>query len=80
MARQMYKIKQEIADGDRVALEVERVGKSAVPLDQLRAGSSLRKKGEVQGYCNKTHFYGTFPPLSRERYAISMGLCGQGSC
>jgi hypothetical protein len=36
MSRQMYKIKQEIADIDRVALEVGWVGTLAVSLDPFR--------------------------------------------
>ena len=39
MSRQMYKIKQEIANHDRVALEVEWVGTLAVPFGSIPAGS-----------------------------------------
>jgi len=80
MARQMYKIKQEIADGVRVASAVGRVETLAVPFEIHSVRGAAVEKGEVLGYCNKTSFYGTFPPLSREQYAISIGLCGQGSC
>jgi len=38
MSRQMYKIKQEIANHDRVALEVEWVGTLAVPFGSIPAG------------------------------------------
>ena len=38
MSRQMYKIKQEIADHDRVAPEVEWVGTLAVPFGSIPAG------------------------------------------
>jgi hypothetical protein len=40
MSRQMYKIKQEIADHDRVALEVEWAGTLAVPCGSLPAGGA----------------------------------------
>lgn len=39
MSRQMSKIKQEIADHDRIALEVEWVGTLAVPFGSIPAGS-----------------------------------------
>jgi hypothetical protein len=39
MSRQMYKIKQEIACQDRVALEVEWAGTLAVPLGSIPAGA-----------------------------------------
>ena len=42
MSRQMYKIKQEIADLDRVALEVEWVGTLAVPFESIPAGGQMR--------------------------------------
>jgi len=42
MSRQMYKIKQEIADHDRVALEVEWVGTLAVPYGSIPAGGQMR--------------------------------------
>src|SRR5260370_31390754 len=42
MSRQMYKIKQEIADHDRVALEVEWVGTLAVPYGSISAGGQMR--------------------------------------
>ncbi len=42
MSRQMYKIKQEIADADRVALEVEWVGTLAVPFGSVPAGRQMR--------------------------------------
>jgi len=38
MSRQMYKIKQEIANHDRAALEVEWVGTLAVPFGSIPAG------------------------------------------
>src|SRR6266576_1868901 len=41
MSRQMFKIKQEIADHDRMALEVEWVGTLAVPLGSLPAGGQI---------------------------------------
>jgi len=37
----MFKIKQEIADHDRIALEVEWVGTLAVPLGSLPAGGQI---------------------------------------
>jgi hypothetical protein len=37
----MYKIKQEIADHDRVALEVEWAGTLAVPCGSLPAGGQM---------------------------------------
>jgi ketosteroid isomerase-like protein len=42
MSRQMYKIKQELADDDRVALEVEWVGTLAVPFGSIPAGGQMR--------------------------------------
>jgi ketosteroid isomerase-like protein len=42
MSRQMYKIKQEIADNDRVALEVEWVGTLAVPFGSIPAGGQMK--------------------------------------
>ena len=42
MSRQMYKIKQEIADHDRVALEVEWAGTLAVPCGSLPAGGQIK--------------------------------------
>lgn len=42
MPRQMYKIKQEIADNDRVALEVEWVGTLAVPFGSIPAGGQMK--------------------------------------
>src|SRR6267378_6660490 len=40
MSRQMYKIKQEIEDNGRVALEVEWVGTLAVPFGSIPAGGA----------------------------------------
>lgn len=42
MSRQMYKIKQEIADNDRLALEVEWVGTLAVPYRSIPAGGQMK--------------------------------------
>jgi ketosteroid isomerase-like protein len=42
MARQMYKIKKEIADGNSVALEVEWVGTLAVPFGSIPAGGQMK--------------------------------------
>jgi len=42
MSRQMYKIKQEMADDNRVALEVEWVGTSAVPFGAIPAGGQMK--------------------------------------
>ena len=42
MSRQMYKIKQEIADNDRVALEVVWVGTLAVPFGSIPAGGEMK--------------------------------------
>src|SRR5258708_19133362 len=42
MSRQMYKIKQEIADHDRVAPEVEWVGTLAVPFGSIPAGGQMK--------------------------------------
>jgi len=42
MSRQMYKIKQEIADHDRVAREVEWVGTLAVPFGSIPAGGQMK--------------------------------------
>jgi len=39
-----------------------------------------RTWGEVPGYYYGIHFCGTVQPLSSNRYAGSMRLCGQGSC
>ena len=44
MSRQMYKIKQEIADLERVALEVEWVGTLAVPFGSIPAGGIFRQR------------------------------------
>jgi hypothetical protein len=38
----MYKIKQEMADDNRVALEVEWVGTSAVPFGTIPAGGQMK--------------------------------------
>jgi hypothetical protein len=45
----MYKIIQEIADGDRVALQVERVGTLAVSFGSIPYGGSRRKRGKYKG-------------------------------
>ena len=51
------------------------------PMNSSEGGARMkRKNGEVRGYCNGTGFCGTVPPLSREKYVSSMGLCVQGSC
>src|SRR5260370_3571994 len=42
MSHQKYKIKQEIADLDQVALEVEWVGTLAVPFESVPAGGRMR--------------------------------------
>jgi len=42
MARQIYRITHEIADGDRVALEVEWLGTLAVPFGALLAGGQVK--------------------------------------
>ena len=42
MSRQMYKIKQEIEDNGRVALEVEWVGTLAVPFGSIPAGGQMK--------------------------------------
>lgn len=42
MSRQIYKITNEIAEGDRVALEVEWVGTLAVPLGSLPIGGQMK--------------------------------------
>jgi ketosteroid isomerase-like protein len=42
MSRQKYKIKQEIAEGDRVALEVEWVGTLAVPFGSIPVGGQMK--------------------------------------
>ena len=42
MSRQMYKIKQEIADIDRAALEVEWVGTLAVSFGSIPAGGRMK--------------------------------------
>ncbi len=42
MSRQIYKITHEIAEGDRVALEVEWVGTLAVPFGSLPAGGQMK--------------------------------------
>jgi ketosteroid isomerase-like protein len=42
MSRQIYKIKQEIADHDRVALEVEWVGTLAIPFGSIPAGGQMK--------------------------------------
>ena len=49
MSRQMYKIKQEIANHDRVALEVEWVGTLAVPFGSIPAGSNEGLFSRVSG-------------------------------
>ena len=45
----MYKIKQEIANHDRVALEVEWVGTLAVPFGSIPAGSDEGLFSRVSG-------------------------------
>ena len=47
MARQIYRITHEIADGDRVALEVEWVGTLAVPFGTLPAGGQMKAMSGV---------------------------------
>jgi ketosteroid isomerase-like protein len=42
MSQQKYKIKHEIADLERVALEVEWVGTLAVPFESVPAGGRMR--------------------------------------
>jgi ketosteroid isomerase-like protein len=42
MSRQIYKIKNEIADDERVALEVEWTGTLAVPFGSLPVGSQMK--------------------------------------
>jgi ketosteroid isomerase-like protein len=42
LSRQMYNIKQEIADNDRVALEVEWIGTLAVPFGSIPAGGQMK--------------------------------------
>jgi ketosteroid isomerase-like protein len=42
MSRQIYKIKQEIAVGDRAALEVEWVGTLGVPFESIPAGGQMK--------------------------------------
>jgi ketosteroid isomerase-like protein len=42
MSRQMYKIKHEMADGNRVALEVEWIGTLAVPFGPIPAGGQMK--------------------------------------
>jgi len=42
MSHRKYKIKQEIADHDQVALEVEWVGTLAVPFESVPAGGRMR--------------------------------------
>jgi ketosteroid isomerase-like protein len=42
MSRQMYKIKHEMANGNRVALEVEWTGTLAVPFGQIPAGGQMK--------------------------------------
>jgi hypothetical protein len=42
MSRQIYKIKQEIADHDRLALEVEWIGTLAVPFGSVSAGGQMK--------------------------------------
>jgi ketosteroid isomerase-like protein len=42
MSRQMYKIKHEIVDGDRVALEVEWTATLAVPFGALPVGGQMK--------------------------------------
>jgi ketosteroid isomerase-like protein len=42
MSRQKYKIKQAIAEGDRVALEVAWVGTLAVPFGSIPAGGQMK--------------------------------------
>jgi len=42
LSRQMYKIKQEIEDNGRVALEVEWVGTLAVPFGSIPAGGQMK--------------------------------------
>lgn len=42
MASQIYKIMHEMADGDRVAMEVEWAGTLAVPFGSIPAGGQLK--------------------------------------
>jgi len=42
MSPQMYKIKQELADHGRAALEVEWVGPLAVPFGSIPAGGEMK--------------------------------------
>jgi ketosteroid isomerase-like protein len=42
MASQIYKIMHEMADGDRVAMEIEWVGTLAVPFGPIPAGGQMK--------------------------------------
>jgi ketosteroid isomerase-like protein len=42
MASQIYKIMHEMADGDRVAMEVEWLGTLAVPFGSIPAGGQMK--------------------------------------
>jgi ketosteroid isomerase-like protein len=42
MGSQIYKIMHEMADGDRVAMEVEWAGNLAVPFGSIPAGGQLK--------------------------------------
>jgi hypothetical protein len=42
MSAQMYKIKNEIAEHERVALEVEWVGSLPVPFESIPAGGQMK--------------------------------------
>jgi hypothetical protein len=48
MACQMYKIKQEIADGDRAPLDVKWVGMLAVPFGSIPSGAVVEKRGSTR--------------------------------
>jgi len=48
MACQMYKIKQEIADGDRATLDVKWVGMLAVPFGSIPSGAVVEKRGSTR--------------------------------
>ena len=42
MSRQIYKITHEIAEGDKVALEVEWIGTLAVPFGTIPVGGQMK--------------------------------------
>ena len=79
MSRQMYKIKQEIANHDRVALEAEWVGALAVPFGSIPAGSDEGLFSRVSGVPTREGPSGSGAELRLFRGLVANGTEKWGS-